>query len=79
MDNNKPKSPIPLPLLAFEMAGFLLGMYFIMNSTVPDSLKDLGLPVIIQGNVGLFTGVICIIIGVVPLLRWLIAQQANKS
>ncbi len=75
-DEQKPAPiTIPMKLLAFEILGVWVAVYFILGASSPDVLTGMGLPVLVHGNMGYVTGILAMLIGGMPLINWLIAQK----
>lgn len=76
MNDQAPKPQLPLGILAFEMVGFLIGMYFFMGADGPETLANIGLPASpVQGVAAYVVGIICLTTGATPLIHWAIAQK----
>ncbi len=74
--NQKPDIEI-IKRLPLAWAGMMFGIYFILGETSPDTLTALGVPVLVKGLMAYVYAVIVILIGDIPLLKYVITK--NKS
>ena len=66
-------------LIVLEQLCMLIGMYFILCGTAPEVTADLGLPLLVSGTDAIMTGVAVLVVGVIPLIRFLLSRKKTLS
>lgn len=74
-EDNKPALPFPIHLVYVETIGVVIAAYFFMGASDPAGLAEMGIPVLIPGEMGFVAGIASMLLGGFPLIRWLIENK----
>ena len=62
-----------------EMMMFIPAMYFILGSVNPQLLADMKLPVLVEGQTGLYVGIALLLIGMIPVINVALSTTKKDS
>ncbi len=62
-----------------EMMMFIPAMYFILGSVNPQLLTDMKLPVLVEGQTGLYVGIALLLIGMIPVINVALSTTKKDS